>query len=132
MAAYTQRGFYEAAAQIIPILLLALAVGESRLKFRARGKPLVVIGAAFFFGCSVVGGEIAALRVLETGHDSAFLKGVTVISLSFGFAFLLQYLAWAAYRDIAGEDASPSLAVINALSTISILVSVAIVLVLTG
>jgi hypothetical protein len=124
-AAHAHLAFYEAAAQVIPILLLTLAVGESRIKPRSRGTPLVAIGSVAAFGGCIIAGELAALRVLSLGHDSEALHSLTVLSLMIGLAFLLKYLAWAAYREVAGPEAEPSAAVANALPLVTLLAGVA-------
>ncbi|HEV7563006.1 MAG TPA: hypothetical protein VGO24_05845 [Solirubrobacterales bacterium] len=131
-AIHAQLRFYEAAAQVIPILLLALAVGESRVKLQTRPNPVVAICLVALFGGCMIAGELAALRVLSEGHDSDFLHGLTVASLAFGLSFLLQYLAWAAFRDVVGPEKEPSLAVVNAVTAVTFATTLATIFFLTG
>lgn len=86
-----EQGFYELAAQIIPVLLLVLFIGEGRL-IRAdsqgsngwRHTALLGLGATAVMFL----GELAALRTVEQGYDSPFLNGLTVIALVYGFTFI--------------------------------------------
>jgi hypothetical protein len=86
-----EQGFYELAAQIIPVLLLVLFIGEDRL---IRGESSSSDGwrstALLGLGATAVMllGELAALRTVERGNDSPFLNGLTVIALVYGFTFI--------------------------------------------
>lgn len=89
-----QQAFYEAAAQIIPILLLVMAVGEYRLGRRINpAKAHEVYPAVIFVTVVMLVGELAALRVLLRGSDSAALEALTNASLASGFAFLVISMA---------------------------------------
>lgn len=93
IVAATHQGFYEVAAQVIPVLLLVLVLGEDRVIRTDREglKPkewrltaLVGIGAT---AVMTLGG-LAAFRTLERGHDSYFLHGLTALALVYGFMFV--------------------------------------------
>jgi hypothetical protein len=101
----SRQGFYEAVAQIIPILFLALAVGESRLKSRRNRDPFIVLSVILGVALTMLAGELAALRVLFTESDSEVLRGLCIASLALGFTLVLDYLGQAAFRDLADEDA---------------------------
>ncbi len=85
-----QMGYYAAAAQVIPILMLVLLVGESRF-FRADndddGFYLVFALAAMLL---LLVGEVTALRVLGQGRDSFALWAFTTISLLYSLGFFFQ------------------------------------------
>jgi hypothetical protein len=100
--------FYEAAAQVIPVLFLAAAVGESRLKVRRVTNPYAAMSVIFIVAFAIAAGEVAALRVLVTGDGSETTFGLTTVSLGLGLGFVIQYLALAAYQDVAGDAAEPS------------------------
>lgn len=93
IVAAAQQGFYEVAAQVIPVLLLVLVLGEGRVIRTDREdlKPkewrltaLVGIGAT----AVMMLGELAAFGTLERGHDSYFLRGLTALALVYGFMFV--------------------------------------------
>jgi hypothetical protein len=100
--------FYEASAQVIPVLLLAAAVGESRVKIRKRVNGHAAIILVFAVALAICAGEVAALRVLTSGDDSKLLFDLTAMSLGLGLGFLIQYLSRAAYNDVVGPDVKPS------------------------
>ncbi|HSS34409.1 MAG TPA: hypothetical protein VLL27_14120 [Solirubrobacterales bacterium] len=83
-----QTGFYEAAVQVIPVLLLVLVVGDGRIIKTDREKigewRSATLAALFATGVLLLG-ELAALRVLERGHDTFLLRGLTVMGLIYGF-----------------------------------------------
>ena len=85
------QGFYELAAQIIPVLLLVLFVGENRLiRGDRRGHSDWRNIALLSLGATAVMllGELAALRTVARGHDSPFLYGITAIALVYGLTFV--------------------------------------------
>jgi ABC-type nickel/cobalt efflux system permease component RcnA len=129
VTAHANRAFYEAAAQVIPVLLLAAAVGESRIKVRRQVTARSAIGFIFLIAGAICAGELAALRALATGDDSQVLLALAALSLGLGLGLVVQYLGLAAYRDIAGDDAKPTQQVIDMLSVGSMLISVAVILV---
>jgi hypothetical protein len=90
LAAGTNLGFYEAAAQVIPVLLLVMAFGESRLRVsnpkRATYADAYYILAGFLI---VVFGEVAALRVLLMNDDGGGLHALTVAGIAYGLMFIV-------------------------------------------
>ena len=84
-----QMGYYAAAAQVIPVLMLVLLVGESRFfkAKRADGRWLMVALFAMFV---LLIGELTALRTLSRGHDSLALWMATTMGLLYGLGFVLQ------------------------------------------
>jgi hypothetical protein len=97
LATAAGQGFYGAATQIIPILLLVLFLGDGRvIRADIRGGPegwrstaLLGLGAI----AVMLLGELAALRVVAEGHDSYFLHGMTVLALVYGFTFIFAQAA---------------------------------------
>jgi hypothetical protein len=86
------RSFYEASAQIIPVLLLVAFVGEGRIVRSDQVDPRDRQNFAIFgIGAMLVMvlGELAALRTLGQGHDSVLLRGLTSLALVYGFLFVL-------------------------------------------
>jgi hypothetical protein len=124
--------FFEAAAQVIPVLLLAAAIGEARLKIRNLVNVYAAMFAIFIVASAVVVGEVAALRVLVTGDSSQREFGLTALSLGLGFGFVVQYLAFAAYRDIAGPEAEPTQGVAWVLAGGGLIIGVGTVIGLTA
>ncbi|MDX6625423.1 MAG: hypothetical protein QOE56_412 [Solirubrobacterales bacterium] len=93
-----QQGFYEVAAQVIPVLLLVLVLGEGRVIRTDRGElQLKEWRATALAGIGATGvmmlGEMAALRSLEMGHDSYLLRGLTAMALVYGFMFVFGQAA---------------------------------------
>jgi hypothetical protein len=86
-----QTGFYGAVAQILPVLLLVMTIGETRLQKRTDGQEKADLKFAIFFTVVfflfVAAGEIAALRVLMHGSDGeadeAFAVGGVVAGLTY-------------------------------------------------
>jgi hypothetical protein len=129
---HADSSFYEAAAQIIPVLLLAAAVGESRLKVRNEIDARLAGAVVFLVAVTICVGEIAALRVLVVGHDSRGIFDLTIFSLGIGLGFVVQYLTLAAYRDVAGPDAEPTEAVGWMVMLGSVLISIGTLLFLAA
>jgi hypothetical protein len=100
MLVAVQMGYYAAAAQVIPVLMLVLLVGESRF-FKAKGDERG-FGVAFplFAMFVLLLGELTALRALGRGHDSPFLWTFTSIGLIYGLLFVFQ----SALRSFLEED----------------------------
>jgi hypothetical protein len=96
----TQMGYYAAAAQVIPVLMLVSLVGESRF-FKTDGDARG-FGVAFplFAMFVLLVGELAALRTLGQGHDSSLLWGLTTGGLTYGLVFVFQ----SALRSFLLED----------------------------
>jgi hypothetical protein len=105
-------GFYEAAAQVIPVLLLVMAFGETRLRVdmpkRANYSDAYFVLAGFLV---VITGEVAALRVLATGQDDGGLHSLTASGLALGLSFILYRFAFLTMRDLRkkpGEESTDS------------------------
>lgn len=95
-----QMGYYAAAAQVIPVLMLVSLIGESRF-FKVDGDASGFRVAFPLFAMFVLFvGELAALRTLGQGHDSSFLWGLTTGALAYGLIFVLQ----SALRSFLLED----------------------------
>lgn len=103
----SDRSYYEAIAQIIPILLLTMAVGEARLRLRDTLSIRTAILGVLFIGGVLVAGEIAALHALEVGHGSRLVKDMTVIAVAVGLAWIVRSLAQFVYRDRSDGDEEP-------------------------
>ncbi len=97
-------GYYEAVAQIIPILFLALTIGEGRVRVRETLSPRTVMLGAMFVGAVLLAGEVAALKVVQGDAPSNGSEFLTSISLAMGFGLILRYLGGMAYKDRTGED----------------------------
>jgi hypothetical protein len=96
VALSAEQGFYEAATQIIPILLLVLFLGEGRvIRADIRGREGWRSTALFGLGAIAVMllGELGALRVISDGEDSHFLHGMTALALVYGFTFIFAQAA---------------------------------------
>lgn len=96
VAIAAEQGFYEAAAQIIPILLLVLFLGDGRvIRADIRGRAGWRSTALFGLGAVAVMliGELGALRVISEGRDSHFLHGMTALALVYGFTFIFAQAA---------------------------------------
>lgn len=96
--------YYEAAAQVIPVLFILLAFGEARLiAIRSDAPP--IIGTVFFLGvmmCLVLG-EVVALRVLASGHDDLGLGFVVTGSLAFAFELIIFQVAFRHFDELGIE-----------------------------
>lgn len=83
------RSYYEAVAQIIPILFLTMAVGEARLRIRDTISPRRAIIGVLFIAAVLVVGEIAALRSLEAGHGTRLAKDLTALAVAVGLGWIV-------------------------------------------
>lgn len=107
--AVSDRSYYEAAAQIIPILLLTMAVGEAKVRIRDTVSLRGAVLGALFIGIVLVAGEVAAIRVLMTGEDFRIAKDLTALGLGVGLAWVVRTLATAVWRDRTdNEDELPA------------------------
>jgi hypothetical protein len=93
------KGYYEAVAQIIPILFLAMAVGEARVRVRDTLSVRTAVLGVLFIGALLAAGEVAALRAVEVGHGSRLAKDLTAFGLGVGIAWIVRSLAVVVYRD---------------------------------
>lgn len=103
----SDRRYYEAIVQVIPILLLTMAVGEARLRIRDTVSIRAAILGVLFIGAVLVAGEVAALRALEVGHGSRLAKDLTVMAVAVGLGWVVRSLAQFAYRDRSDGDEEP-------------------------
>ncbi|HET7589483.1 MAG TPA: hypothetical protein VFK14_04780 [Solirubrobacterales bacterium] len=102
------QSYYEAIVQVIPILLLTMAVGEARLRVRDTISIRTAILGVLFIGALLVAGEVAALHALEVGHGSRLTKDLTVIAVAVGLGWVVRSLAQFVYRDRSdGEEEPP-------------------------
>jgi hypothetical protein len=103
----SDRSYYEAIVQIIPILLLTIAIGEARLRVRDTVSIRAAILGVLFIGAVLVAGEVAALHALEVGHGSRLAKDLTVMAVAVGLAWVVRSLAQFVYRDRRDGDEEP-------------------------
>lgn len=96
--------YYEAVAQIIPILFLTMAVGEARVRVRDTLSTRTAVLGALFIGGLLAAGEVAALRAVEVGHGGRVAKDLTAFALGIGIAWIVRSLAEVAYRDRMDEE----------------------------
>jgi hypothetical protein len=102
-----EKSYYEAVAQIIPILFLTMAIGEARVHVRDTVSPRNAILGVLFIGAVLVAGEVAALRVLEANDGSRLAKDLTALSIAVGFAWIVRTLATVVHRDRNDSDEEP-------------------------
>lgn len=123
------QAFYEAATQVIPVLLLVLAIGEGRVIRTDTKQPEEWLGTAlvavFAIGVLVLG-ELCALKALARGGDSYVLHGATVMALVYGFTFVF---AQAVKLILLGRTEHFSPARVAALGRLYMLIVVAALLV---
>ncbi len=106
--AVSDRSYYEAAAQIIPILLLTMAIGEAKVRIRDTVSLRNAVLGALFIGIVLVAGEVAAIRVLMTDEGSRVAKDLTALGLGVGLAWVVRTLATAVWRDRTDSGALPA------------------------
>lgn len=83
-----QESFYEAAAQVIPVLLLVMAVGEAGLRPR-KSEPAWTGVLAVLTVVIIIIGEIVALGVLSSGEESRATRFLTAQSIGMGLSFIV-------------------------------------------
>jgi hypothetical protein len=103
----TQQGCYEISVQIIFILLLAMALGESRLRTPQGLSPSWAILTILAIAIAMAGGQIAALRAFQQPANPTLLHEMTTASISASIAFLVMQLGVTAYRDATGVEDVP-------------------------
>jgi hypothetical protein len=74
--------FYEAAAQIIPVMLLAISLEVGFLR-RGHERPALRVGILSIAVLAL--GEFSALQSIERGHGSKEQFGWVVAALTYGF-----------------------------------------------
>jgi hypothetical protein len=103
----SDRSYYEAIVQIIPILLLTMTVGEARLRIRDTIPLRTAILGVLFIGTVLVAAEIAALHALEVGHGSWLAKNLSVVAVAVGLGWIVRSLAEFVYRDRSDDEEEP-------------------------
>jgi hypothetical protein len=102
------KSFYEVIAQIIPVLMLTMAVGETRVRVRDTISPRGAILGVLLIGAVLVAGELSALRAIETGYGTELTKDLAVFAVAVGLGWVVRSLAAIVHRDCAeGEDEEP-------------------------
>ena len=81
------QGFYEVTAQVIPVLLLVVSVGEFRMR-KSRPEPLWVIYGIFMLLLLVLAGEIAALSALAQQASSRWINFFIASSIGIGLSYI--------------------------------------------
>ena len=94
--------FYEAVAQVMPVLLLVAAV-EGRF-FAERKPALATLGLRWYLYVALAG-EACALGVLARGGESAFLRGGVLAGLT---AVLALFLVFALEGPLPSKDDRPA------------------------
>jgi hypothetical protein len=92
LASGAAAGFYEATAQVLPIFLLVLIVGEARLGATSRGEPsdLGVILLAYVLNVALLlAGEVAALIAVASG-ETYLLHILVCVALASSIALLMM------------------------------------------
>lgn len=83
-----QQSFYEASAQVIPILLLVLAF--ELVRYRVQQETLVMAYAFVVLVLGMIAGEVAALTALASGHDSFLSAGLASFGIGTGVSAVLM------------------------------------------
>ena len=85
-------GFYEATAQILPIFLLAMLIGEARMGITVKKNQenlAFSLLAYVLLATIVIAGEVAALISIGSG-ETRFLHNVVCGAVGAGVAFLMM------------------------------------------
>jgi len=91
-----QTSFYEAAAQVLPVFLLVMTIGEARLQKRIKGdrkedlKLVIVLTLALVLG--VVAGEVASFRVLMRGRDGEVERAFAIGGIATGLGYVVMWV----------------------------------------
>jgi hypothetical protein len=118
--------YFEAVSQVIPVLLLALAIGEARMKFRRELAVRDALVGALFILLVMAAGEAGALRALAERHGTETEIVLTALSVAFGLALVANYLLRATYREFTEADEDdeiprvPSLIITLGMSVIAV------------
>ena len=113
------RDYYSAVAEIIPVLFLALAIGEGHVHVRETLSPRTAILGALFISVLMASGEIAALRVLQGDRSNNLTEFLSAMSLAIGFGLVIHYVGRVVYRDTTGEDSEEAPAQLSVLLDLS-------------
>lgn len=94
-----QSTYYAVVAQIIPVFLLILVVGESRLRARGSQFDGVFLGAMLYQVVVLLIGELCALRILVSGSESSFLRGMVAASVALALGNVMMRFLHAQLSD---------------------------------
>lgn len=98
-----QTGFYEATAQVLPVLLLVMTIGEARLQKRNEGDGKedlkLAIAVALALVLLVVAGEIASLRVLMHGGDGQTEEAFAIGGVSAGLSYVVLWVVRSSFDE---------------------------------
>jgi hypothetical protein len=83
--------FYETAAQIIPVLFLVMAVGESKIKTHNAPKG-VILGSLAILPI-LAAAEVAALAAVANGSGTGLASFLTRLGLATGLFYVLMLFA---------------------------------------
>lgn len=103
-------GFYEATAQILPIFLLAMLIGESRMGATAPKDPVRLATSLILYvlmASLIIAGEIAALVAIGSG-ETRLIHNLACGAIAAGVAFLMMrflLVTLAEYKDHFSADA---------------------------
>ncbi len=103
-------GFYEATAQILPIFLLAMLIGESRMGAATPKNPTRLATNLVIYvvlATIIIAGEVAALVAVGSG-ETGLLHSLTCGALAAGLAFLMMrflLVTLAEYKDHFSAEA---------------------------
>jgi hypothetical protein len=100
-----QSGYYAVVAQIIPVFLLILVVGESRPRARRSQFDGVFLGAILYQVGVLIIGELCALRILIGGSESAFLRAMVAASVALALGNVVMLFLHAQLSDFDPEAA---------------------------
>lgn len=86
-----QSAYYAVVAQIIPVFLLILVIGESRLRARRARFDGVFLGAMLYQVVVLLIGELCALRILITGSESSLLQAMVAASVALALGNVMMH-----------------------------------------
>lgn len=78
----TQSTYYAVVAQVIPVFLLILVVGQGRLQARAAEFDPGFLVPVLSQVAILLVGELCALRILITGSETPFLRNLVAVSVA--------------------------------------------------
>jgi len=85
-----QSTYYAVVAQIIPVFLLILVVGQSRFQSRRPQFDGVFLGVVLAQVAVLLVGELCALRILLTGSETSFLRTMVAVSVALALAHVVM------------------------------------------
>jgi hypothetical protein len=99
----TQSSYYAVVAQIIPVFLLILVVGEGRLRARSSHFDGVFLGATLYQVVVLIIGELCALRILVSGSESSFLRAMVAASVALALGNVVMHFLHSQLSDFDPE-----------------------------